>query len=87
MRSPTVVEAEGGQTTGDGGRHVLEIGERAREDGGVEGEARERRPFVVPTAAEAMREWLPGHSTIIAKAAVPGPMCVPTTAATCPWNV
>ncbi len=81
------LEAEGGQATGDRGRHVLEIGERAGEDGRVEGEARDRRPFVVPTAAEAMREWLPGHSTIIANAAVPGPMCVPTTAATCPWKV
>ena len=33
-------------------------------------------------AAEAVRKRRRGHSTIIANAAVPGPMCVPTTAAT-----
>ena len=87
MRSPTVSRPKPARRRATGGRHVLEVGERAGEDGGVEGEARDRRPFVVPTAAEAMREWLPGHSTIIANAAVPGPMCVPTTAATWPWNV
>ncbi len=81
------LQAERGQSAGHGGCHVLEVGERTGEDGRVEGEAGERRPFVVPTAAEALRKWLPGHSTIIANAAVPGPMWVPTTAATCPWNV
>ena len=58
---------------------------RARLEGSKERRG-DRRPLVVPAAAEAMREWLPGHSTIIANAAVPGPMCVPTTAATWPWN-
>ena len=81
------LQAERREAARHGGRHVLEVGERASEDGRVEGEAGDRRPFVVPTAAEAMRKWLPGHSTIRANAAVPGPMCVPTTAATCPWNV
>ena len=69
------------------GRHVFEVGERALKGRRVKGEAGDRRPFVVPTAAEATRKRLPGHSTIIANAAVPGPMCVPTTAATWPWNV
>ncbi len=68
------LEAEGGQATGDGGRHVLEVGEQSAERRGVEGEAGDRRPLVVPTAAEALRKRLPGHSTIIANAAVPGPM-------------
>ncbi len=42
---------------------------------------RDRRPLSVPTAAEAERESRLCHSAIMAKADVPGPMCVPTTAA------
>ena len=76
------LEPEGLEATGDAGRDVLELGQRALERGGIEGEAGDRRSFVVPTAAEAERKLLPGHSTIMPMAAVPGPMCVPTTAAT-----
>ena len=81
------LQAEPGETARHGRGDVLEVGERAVERGWVEGEAGDRRPLVVPTAAEALRKRLSGHSTIIANAAVPGPMWVPTTAATWPWKV
>ena len=79
-------EAEAGEPARHRRRHVFELRERTGERSGVEGEAGDRRPFVVPTTAEAKRRRLPDHSTIIANAAVPGPMCVPTTAPQWPWN-
>lgn len=76
------VEPEGGEPSRHGGRHAPEIRQRNGEDVRAEREARDRRPFRVQAAAEAVRKRRRGHSTIIANAAVPGPMCVPTTAAT-----
>ena len=75
-------EAERRELARDRRRHPFELGERARESLGLEEEPRHRRPLGVPAAAEAERESRPGHSAIMAKADVPGPMCVPTTAPT-----
>ena len=80
------LEAEGREAPGDRLGDVLQLGQRPGERGGVEEESRGGRPFVVPAAAEAERECGLGHSAIMAKAAVPGPMCVPTTAPQWPWS-
>ena len=77
-------EPEPLEAAGDGRGDALERGERRGESGRVEGEPRGGRPAFVPAAPEAQRECLPGHSTISAKAVVPGPMWVPTTAPTRP---
>ena len=81
MRSPTVSRPNVARRRATGAVTCSRSASRRASDCGVEGEAGDRRPLVVPTAAEALRKRLPGHSTIMANAAVPGPMWVPTTAA------
>ena len=81
------LEAERRETPGDLRGHAVEVRQRAVERAGPEEESRCGRPLGVPAAAEPQRELaLRRYSGMMANAEVPGPMWVPTTAATCPWS-
>ena len=73
-------QPKGGQALGYRRLELGGVRQRAQERCGVNREWRGLRPSLVPAAAELQGELSLTHSTIIPKADVPGPMCVPTTA-------
>jgi len=75
------LQAEGGQAAGGDLADARQAVERPAKPRGVDAQTGGRR-LAARRAGETRRERRPAHSTIMVKAAAPGPMCVPTTAPT-----